>query len=49
MPVIAIQTERPFSFREKDRMRGYRIRQLHLLYPLSPALSRREREFMGQQ
>jgi hypothetical protein len=33
---------------EKVRMRGYKIRQLHLFYPLSPALSRRERGFMGQ-
>jgi len=44
-----VQTERPFSPREKDRMRGYKIRQLHLFYPLSPTLSRRERELMEQQ
>ena len=32
------KTERPFSFREKDRMRGYTIRQLYRFYPLSPTL-----------
>ncbi len=40
--------ERPFSLREKDRMRGFEFMQLLLFYPLFPALSLREREFMGQ-
>jgi hypothetical protein len=40
---------RPFSLREKDRMRGYKIMQLGCIDPLSPTLSRREREFVGQQ
>jgi hypothetical protein len=35
--------------REKARMRGYEIKQLSLFDPLSPTLSRRERELMGQQ
>jgi hypothetical protein len=43
---ITLPTEHPFSPREKDRMRGYKIRRLPLsLYPLSPALSRRERGY----
>jgi len=33
--------------REKARMRGYEIKQISLFDPLSPALSRRERGFMG--
>jgi len=41
--------ERPFSLREKDRMRGFEFMQLSLFDLLSPALSRWEREFMGQQ
>ena len=28
-------------------MRGYKIRQLSIIYPLSPTLSRRERELPG--
>jgi hypothetical protein len=35
--------ENSFSLREKARMRGYRIKQFSRFYPLSPALSRRER------
>jgi hypothetical protein len=37
------------SLREKGRMRGCKIRQLAFIYPLSPTLSRRERELTGQQ
>ena len=35
--------------REKDRMREYEITQLPIFDPLTPALSLREREFVGQQ
>jgi len=41
--------ERPFSLREKDRMRECKIGMLPGFDPLTPTLSRREREFMGQQ
>jgi hypothetical protein len=37
-------TERPFSLREKARMRGYESGYLFLSYPLSPTLSLGERE-----
>jgi hypothetical protein len=39
---LKTKKERPFSLREKDRMRGYNIGS-YLLYPLSPTLSLRER------
>jgi len=35
--------------REKVRMRGYEIKELSLFDPLSPTLSRGERELLGQQ
>jgi hypothetical protein len=40
---------RPFSLREKDRMRGYNNQCFSFSNPLTPALSRRERELTGQQ
>jgi hypothetical protein len=40
--------ENPFSLREKARMRGYKSRS-HPIYPLSPALSRRERGLKNKQ
>jgi hypothetical protein len=40
--------ERPFSLREKDRMRGLENQGVSLSNPLSPALFRRERELTGQ-
>jgi len=49
MPVTANQTEHPLSHRERARERGYKYRQLALFYPLSPTLSRWEREYVGQQ
>jgi hypothetical protein len=39
--------ERPFSLREKDRRRGYKLSS-YCIISLSPTLSRREREFVGQ-
>jgi hypothetical protein len=51
MPAVVIKTERPFSLREKDRMREYKFRKLSLFYPLTPTptLSLGERELVGQQ
>jgi hypothetical protein len=40
--------ENSFSLREKARMRGYKSGS-YPIYPLSPTLSRRERELTGQQ
>jgi hypothetical protein len=37
-----------FSLREKGRKRGYIIRSLPILYPLSPTLSLWERELIGR-
>jgi hypothetical protein len=34
---------------EATRMRGLEFMQVSLFYPLTPTLSRREREFMGLQ
>jgi len=40
---------RPFSPREKERMRGSRNQRVGSIHPLTPTLSLRERESMGQQ
>jgi len=39
-----MQTDHSLSLRERARERGYKYRQLALSDPLSPTLSRRERE-----
>jgi hypothetical protein len=47
--IVHCETNHPFSLREKARMRGYKIRKLTArIHPLSPTLSRRERELIEQ-
>ena len=49
MLVTTKQTEHPLSPPGEGVERVYENRQLTLFYPLSPTLSLREREFVGQQ
>jgi len=44
IPVTTVEKEHSLSLRERARERGYKNRQLAQSYPLSPTLSRRERE-----
>ena len=45
---IQIKKKHPLSLRERVRERGYKIEQLLLFDPLSPALPLRGREFLEQ-